>query len=115
MILKHIQDKEQKFAIPITVGPVFTLRGAYNCNPYGKRRNHLDALFSMQLHLGPTLCASVLETAFLRVPASCVRFVQCLLLKQKYYPSARSASVSNAVCGDVDVFGTNKVSLDHIL
>jgi hypothetical protein len=47
MILKHIRDKRLKFAdlcfnrplptprlIPITVRPMFMLRGAYNCKPY---------------------------------------------------------------------------------
>jgi hypothetical protein len=83
----------------------------------GKRRNHLDALFLIQVYLGSKFCPSVLETVGLRVPTRHLRvfplFYVCPTIKN--CPSARCASAANVVCRDFDVFRNHKVSLEHIL
>jgi hypothetical protein len=81
------------------------------------RSYHFDALFLIHICLGSKFCRSVLETDGLWVPAPCSRdfsmFSVCL--SSKNFPSARSASATNVVCRDLDVFGTKAISLNHIL
>jgi hypothetical protein len=82
-----------------------------------KRRDHLDALFLIQVYLGSKLWPSVLENVGLRVPTRHLRdfplFYVCPTIKN--CPSARCASADNVVCRDFDVFRNHNVSIEHIL
>jgi hypothetical protein len=81
------------------------------------RRQHLDALFFIQVYRGSKFCPSVLENVGLRVPARRIGdftlFSVCS--SSRYCPSARCASSVNVVCKDIDVFGAKPVLLNHIL
>jgi hypothetical protein len=81
------------------------------------RRHRLDALFLTQVYIGIKFCPSVLEFVGLRVPARYIKdfalFNVCSSCKN--CSSARCASAANAVCRDVDVFGTRNVLLNRFL
>jgi hypothetical protein len=81
------------------------------------RRHHLYALFLTQVYFGLKFCPSVLEIVSLRVPVQYIRdfalFNVCSSFKN--CPSARCASAANAVCRDVDVFGTRNLLLSRLL
>jgi hypothetical protein len=81
------------------------------------RRDRLDALFLLQVYFGSKFCPSVLEIVGLRVPARYIRdfalFNVCSSTKN--CPSARCAAAANAVCKEVDVFGTRKVLTKYFL
>jgi hypothetical protein len=82
-----------------------------------ERRNHLDALFLIQVYSGSIFCPSAFEIVGLRVPARYIRdfpiFKVCSVSKNS--PSARFASAANADCSDVDVFVPKSLLLKHIL
>jgi hypothetical protein len=71
-----------------------------------KRKNHLDALFLVEVYLCYQFCPSVLETVGLRGPAWYVRdsFLFNVCPSSKTCPSSRCASAANVVCRDIHVF-----------
>jgi hypothetical protein len=88
-----------------------------NSHTLSSRWLHLDALFLVNVYTGFKFCPSLLENVGIHVPVR--HFRDFLLLTvgslHKICPSARSATATNAICKDINIFSKQLVKLNHIL
>jgi hypothetical protein len=71
----------------------------------------LLTLSLIQIRLTSKSCASLLETGDLRDPTNYIRDIALFFVcsTSKWCPSARSASVANVVCKEIDICGSISV------
>jgi hypothetical protein len=88
-----------------------------NFHTLSSRRHHLDVLFLVNDYTGFKCCPSLLETVGIHIPVRNFRDFPLFTVgsSHKSCPFARSASATNTICKDIDIFSKQLVTLNHIL
>jgi hypothetical protein len=77
------------------------------------RRQHLDALFLVNVFKNKINCCSIMDTVGLHIPAMQIRDFSTFRVKNvlRLSPSTRCVIAVNSVCRSLDIFNKNSISL----